>query len=301
MRRGLILILLGLAALAFWGWWSGGLERLGAWAAAHQRDFQNQMALALRAVRAGQAGGLWLLLGVCFAYGFFHAVGPGHGKVLIGGYGLGRQVSALRLSVITSAASLGQAVTAVALVQVGAMIFALGREELVGTTEAVLAPASYGAICLIGAWLAGRGLLRIWRQRATHDHHHEEGVCPDCGHRHGPSLAEVEQAGTLREAAALILGIALRPCTGALFVLVITYGMGIAWVGIAGAFAMALGTAAVTLAVGLGALGLRGGLLRAVADSPLAAGTLPLIELAAGGMVILVAGGLLLRSLGGLP
>ncbi|MEY8838983.1 nickel/cobalt transporter, partial [Cribrihabitans sp. XS_ASV171] len=278
------------------------------WAAGEQREFQNQIAGALRAVRAGQPEAVMLLLSVCFAYGFFHAVGPGHGKVLVGGYGLGRRVPVWRLAGIGLAASLGQAVTAVALVYAGVAVLNLGRQQLVGVTERVMAPASYAAIALVGCWLVWRGARRLAASRAGtadhaqhhhDDHHHSDGhgeVCSDCGHRHGPSIDEVEQAGTLREALLLIGSIAARPCTGAIFVLILTWQMGIALTGIAGAFAMALGTGAVTVGVGLMSAGMRGGLAGAASAWRVAGVALPMIELSAGLVVAAIAGGLFLRA-----
>lgn len=314
-------VILGL----LWFWTSGGFDQLAIWAAGEQREFQNQIARALRAVRSGEPEALALLLSVCFAYGFFHAVGPGHGKVLIGGYGLGRKVAFLRLTSISLLSSLGQAVTAIALVYAGVLVFNLSRNQLLNTTEQVMAPVSYGAIAAIGLWLVLRGARKLIRSRAAtdhahdkpqshdhavydhghahdghghhHHHHDDDGVCSDCGHRHGPTAEEVAQVGSVKEALALIAGIAIRPCTGALFVLVLTWQMGIAMAGIAGAFAMALGTATVTTLVGWGAFGLRGGLLASLPGARHAAVLAPVIELIAGLLVAVIATGLLLRTL----
>ena len=133
----------------------------------------------------------------------------------------------------------------------------------------------------------------------THDHAHSGNgeTCDTCGHRHGPTLAEVEAAQSWREAATLIAGIALRPCTGAVFVLLITWQMGIPMAGILGAVVMALGTALVTVSVGLAATGIRGGLLRGIAGAPFLVWAVPLLEIAAGTVVAVLAGGLLLRAL----
>ena len=299
MRAPLIALLALLAAVGWWLWPGGGMAGIGQMAAGYQRSFQNEMALTLRATKAGNAGAFWTLLGVCFAYGFFHAVGPGHGKVLIGGYG--RRVTVWRLGAIALLSSLGQAVTAIVLVQGGLWLFALTRDQMVGAAEDVMAPVSYGAIVLIGLWLLARGARRMLRRPAVHDHDHEDshddGTCTHCGHRHAPSVEEVAGLTSLREALLLIAGVAIRPCTGALFVLVITHGMGIAGAGIAGVFAMSIGTAVVTVAVGTGAVGVRHGLLGSVAGGPWAAGLLPLVEMAAGALVVIGAGGLLLRAL----
>ena len=281
-----LLILAGL-------WWSGGFAALAQWAAGQQRGFQNTIAGGLRATRGGDAAALWTVLLASFAYGVVHAAGPGHGKIVIGGYGLARAVPMLRLSLIALAASLGQAVTAVALVYAGIMILGLGREALVGVTEGIMAPASYGAIVLIGLWLIWRGI----RHARAGKHETSDGVCGHCGHAHGPSVEQVQQAGNLRDALLLIGGIAIRPCTGALFVLVITWHMGIGWVGVIGAFSMALGTGLITIATGLAATGLRAGVLGGLAGSPRLAQAAAVAELTAGMIVVTLAGGLLLRAL----
>ncbi len=319
MSKYLIVPVAIACGLLLWFWGSGGFDNLAAWAAGEQREFQNQIARALRAARAEQPQAVATLLTVCFAYGFFHAVGPGHGKVLIGGYGLGRQVAFWRLSAISVLSSLGQAVTAVVLVYAGVLIFQLSRETLVGTTEQVMAPISYAAIAAIGLWLVYRGMRSFARRSRSeaahghshdhehhHDHHHEEyehhhhhhdEVCSDCGHRHGPSAEEVANVGSLREALVLIAGIAARPCTGALFVLILTWQMGIAMVGVAGAFAMALGTATVTTLVGWTSFGLRGGLLASASATRFASILAPTIELVAGLVIVVIASGLLLRAI----
>ncbi|WP_370399307.1 nickel/cobalt transporter [Sulfitobacter sp. JB4-11] len=297
MRRILSLGALALLVVLAGFWLTGGFDRLGVWAAQQQRGFQDSIALSLRSVRAGEAGAIIALLGACFAYGLAHAAGPGHGKVLIGGYGMARSVPMTRLSLIALAASLGQAVTAVVLVYAGVFILNLGREALVGVTENVMAPASYGAITVIGFWLMWRGFRRMRAPVVDHVHEGDGATCSSCGHAHGPTLDQVSETRSLRDALLLIGGIAVRPCTGALFVLILTWQMGIGLIGIAGAFAMAIGTALVTIAVGLAAGGLRGGMLAGISGSPRFVQVAAAVEVLAGCVVALLAGGLLLRAL----
>ncbi|MBB3995237.1 ABC-type nickel/cobalt efflux system permease component RcnA [Sulfitobacter undariae] len=306
MQRALAFALLLASAVLVWLWMSGGGSQITAWAAGEQREFQNGIARTLRALRRGDSGAYALLLGSCFAYGFFHAIGPGHGKLLVGGYGVARKVPMLRLSLIALISSLGQAVMAVVLAYSGVWLLGLTRERMVDTAESWLAPLSYGLIVLIGLWLVTRGLRHLTQAQAAplggdhdhdHAHHGDEEVCGSCGHKHGPSLAETEQVSGLRDALILIGGIAIRPCTGALFVLLITWQMGIPMAGIAGAFVMALGTASVTIAVGIAASGFRGGLMRFVAQAGALVWMMPVIEIAAGLVVVALSLTLLLRAL----
>ncbi len=298
--RAALLIALALAAAAFAALWlTGAFDTLAAFAAGQQREAQNALARGLRALKTGEAGALAAVLGIAFAYGVFHAAGPGHGKVLIGGFGLARPVGALRLSLLALLSSLAQATTAVLLVFTGVLVLDWTRERMVDVAEGVMAPVSYAAIMAIGLWLAWRGARHLAPARAPDpDHHAHDDHSHDahCGHSHGPTPAEIAAVTGWRDAALLIGGIAMRPCSGALFLLVITVSMGVPAAGILGTYAMGLGTAAITVAVALGSVWFRQGLARAL-DGSAARLALATLELAAGLVVAAAALELLRRAL----
>ncbi|MDG4647602.1 hypothetical protein P6F26_04035 [Roseibacterium sp. SDUM158017] len=264
-------ILAGLGAVAVF-WISGADRVVWAWSLEGQRAAQGGMAGAIRSLRAGDLAALLPLLGVCFTYGFFHAAGPGHGKLLIGGYGAAREVGAWRLSAVALASSLGQGLTAVALVAAGLWLVGWSRERMTDMADRLLQPLGFAAIAAIGLWLVLRGVRGVASRPGPAGHHHadhrHDGACGSdggCGHAHAPDPATVAAATGWRELAALIAAVAVRPCTGALFLLILTAQMGLfAW-GVLGTFAMALGTASVTVVVALGAVGVRRGVLGGLA------------------------------------
>lgn len=250
MRRAVALTGLVVALTLVVLWLGGGLAGIERWATDQQRAVQNAMAGALRALRSGQPGAVASLLGLCFAYGVAHAVGPGHGKVIIGSYGFGAQVPLARLAGLSVASSLAQAGTAIALVWGGITILDLGRQTLTDLSEVAMVQASTVLVASVGLWLAWRGLSMLRAQaRADHHHHHHHGDACGCGHAHGPMPQQVAQTRSLRDGVLVVAGIALRPCTGALFLLILTWRMGIFGMGILGTLAMGLGTAVVTVAV----------------------------------------------------
>lgn len=313
--RQWILASAGIAVVAFAGFWiAGGFHIVSSWAATGQEQAQRTMVGALRGLKGGQPGAWSALLGLCFAYGFFHAVGPGHGKVLIGGYGIGKRVPFLRLSILAIFSSLAQATTAVILVAAGVFVFDWTRETMTGLADRTLAQASYLAIALIGLWLLVRGGRRLWgsvdvyQAQRNHDHGHDirhshvhdnrqhGGYCETCGHAHGPTIEEAAEVKSVRDAVFLISGIAIRPCTGALFLLIICFLRDIPWAGIAGAYAMGLGTATITVGVALAAVSLREGALASVTESTAVQRLIPALEVTAGLLVALTALQLLLRA-----
>ncbi|WFE73381.1 nickel/cobalt transporter [Roseinatronobacter sp. S2] len=309
--RTAIVSVSALVAIALLGLWAaGGLDGLGDWAQAAQRSFQAQLAGGLRALHAGQPGALLALWGMCFAYGFVHAVGPGHGKFLLGAYGAGTQVPLRRLMGVGLAASLAQGICAIFLVYGGVLIFNASRAGMQHAGDVWLDQASLVAIAAVGLWLSWRGARRLNVQRRaqsaaahahghthahTHGHTHEththdhDGACESCGHRHGPTVSEVAQLHDWRDTIALIGAIAIRPCTGALFLLILTWRMGLVWQGIAGALIMALGTASVTMAVAALAVMAREGALGWAQRMGRLTGIMPVFEVVAGLIIVILA------------
>ena len=280
-------MLIAAGGLLLWLFGLGGMDLISHWAALQQREAQTALAAGLRAVRAGEPGAWITLMGVCASYGFFHAAGPGHGKLLIGGYGAAARVTALWLSTLAVISSLAQALTAIMLVGAGALVLGWSRARMTDTAEQVLAPASYGAIAMVGVWLAWRGLRRVRSVRAAAPVA-EDGTCHSCGHVHGPSVEQVASLTSWWDAVVIVVSVAMRPCTGAVFLLILCFGLGIPLAGIVGAMVMGLGTASVTVLVAILAVGTRRSALAGWSGSG-AVRAIALIEIVAGAVIAVIA------------
>jgi ABC-type nickel/cobalt efflux system permease component RcnA len=300
MRRALMLAGLVLVVLGGIFWLTGAMDGLGRWLAEAQRAAQDHLAGAIRALRGGEPGALATFWAVCFAYGVLHAAGPGHGKLMIGGYGLARRVPLGRLAGLALASSLAQAGVAVALVYLLVAALGLARGAVEGAAQDWLTPAGHAMIAGLGLWLVWRGARGLIGQGHSHhhphDHHSGEAASAHCGHAHGPTLAQAAEVESFRDGLLLVAGIAVRPCAGALFVLILTWQLGIAAAGIAGALLMGLGTALLTVGVAVLSVAAREGAVSVLPGGRLAR-ALPMVELALGAVIALAALALLLRAL----
>lgn len=285
LRLAIVLAVLGAGvALAL-------LTGLDGWAArgllALQSEYQNALGGALRALRAHEPGAVGGFLALCFAYGVLHAAGPGHGKALLGGYGATSGASLRALVGLATLTALLQA--AVAVVAVYAVVWAFGasRERVEGVAD-LIEPFALVA-------LAALGLLLLWRgaRGLVPDAPHEHG--PDCGCAHLPDVKAVARANR-REAVALVAAVALRPCTGALVMLALTWRLHLESLGVLGAFVMGAGTAVVTVAAAMLGAGARQGLL---ALMPGETRVIPAAQVALGGAVAVLAAMSAVRLLGG--
>jgi ABC-type nickel/cobalt efflux system permease component RcnA len=216
---------------------------VSAWATAQQRDFQNAMALSLQTIKSGETAAIWTLCTATAAYGFVHALGPGHGKILLGGAAIASGATLRRMVILSLVASLAQSLSAILFIGVLLQVLQIASGDAVALTEKWLVPASYIAIAAIGCVLIVRGIKSASRLAPAKKHHeHHEHNC-GCGHKHGVTLDEVKSLQSSREVAALIASIAIRPCTGALFLLVIAARFDIFMIGVLATITMGLGTA----------------------------------------------------------
>ncbi|WP_163267759.1 nickel/cobalt transporter [Chelativorans alearense] len=255
---------------------SGPLAGLLQWVNVQQQAFYRALTGALKAMRE-DGSQVWMLVGLSFAYGVFHAAGPGHGKAVISSYMVANEVALRRGVVLSFAAAMLQAVTAIVLM---AAVFLALRGTAVSMTDATwfLESASFAFIAAFGAWLLWRKLRQITAREELsqpmhslsaahtggdhhhhhahedghhhhhhddHGHHHAPGeVCPSCGHAHAPDPTRL--AGDRldwKTGWSAVAAVGLRPCSGALIVLTFSF-LNALWLGgIVSVFAMALGTA----------------------------------------------------------
>ena len=228
------------------------------WIMSQQMAFERQMSGAVRAIRTTGAG-FWTLAGISFAYGVFHAAGPGHGKAVVAAYMIANERALKRGLVISGLASLLQGFAAIAIVGVLALLLNATARQMRDAAQWVEI-ASFAGIAAFGGFLAyrkGRALLTALRPPAPAlasrfvceavegDEAHEHG--PDCGHFHMPDPSTLgKPTFSFRDAALTVITAGARPCSGAILVLVFSMAQGIFWAGVAATFAMALGTAITT-------------------------------------------------------
>ena len=93
----------------------GHQNALGAWLLGMESRFYLQLTHAVRLTKESAAGAAGLV-GLSFAYGVFHAAGPGHGKAVLTSYMLSNEVALRRGLVIALLAAILQGLVATAVV-----------------------------------------------------------------------------------------------------------------------------------------------------------------------------------------
>ena len=298
------------------------------WVLTEQKDFYRLLTDSLTRLKTDNWA--FLVLGtLSFAYGIFHAAGPGHGKVVISSYVLANERQYRQGVLLSFASSMLASLVAVLFIVVAATVLNLTGDAM-GNAANWIGIGSYLMVALLGLWLiirhvfgighrhgaAARGADRHDRVMAHrhlydeeenegddghhhghehhdhgnhgHEHHgHAHGAGPagraphersalarafeststnsrshgaarpavaHAGHRHDHDHDEHAHShvavtpdqlkrGNWREALGVVLAIGLRPCSGALVVLVFALSQGVLWAGILSVFLMGIGTA----------------------------------------------------------
>jgi ABC-type nickel/cobalt efflux system permease component RcnA len=229
------------------------------WILAKQAEFYRLLAASLHAAKANGSAAFGLL-GISFAYGIFHAAGPGHGKAVISSYLFANDETWRRGVVLSFAAALMQAIVAIAIVAIAAVLLGATARTM-GNAVRVIEIASYALIALIGARLAivkGGSFIAGLRSRPhehAHDHHHHDH--DHHGHSHGPEPKDLAGPGGWHRGLSAIVAVGLRPCSGAIIVLVFALAQGMFWIGVGAVLLMGLGTFVTVAAIATIAVGSR--------------------------------------------
>jgi len=313
------------------------------WLLSKQSEFYREMSATVRAAKS-DGSAVWTLLGISFAYGIFHAAGPGHGKAVISSYLVANQETARRGIVLSFASALMQSLVAVVIVGICAWLLNATAKTMCGAEKAIEI-VSYALIAAFGArlvWTKGGGFIRALQaprpvpamalaavahhDHAGHghghhdhdhshahaqghahvahhdhehrhdDHGHDHGHVHDehCGHSHGPAPGELAGPGGWQRGFGAILAVGIRPCSGAILVLVFALAQGLFWAGIAATFVMGLGTAITVATIAVVAVSAKD-LARRLSGTKEGRGALFMrgVEFGAAGLVLLFGVGLL--------
>jgi nickel/cobalt transporter (NicO) family protein len=308
----------GIATPDSTGGFGGPLAPLFAWIAMRQAEFYRVLTQSLADIKEN-GWAAWLLLLVSFAYGVFHAAGPGHGKAVISAYVLSSGERVRHGVAVAFAAAFVQALSAIAIVGVAAMIFHVTARSMTVATEWIEI-VSYALITVVGAGLLWTKIVGGGHHHhhhhhfGEHDHGENHGSDSHESHRHvnctstrGPHIktdVSTSQRQSLAGAWSAILAVGIRPCSGAIIVLVFALSQGLLLAGIAATLLMAVGTGLTVAVLATLAVSARGLAVRlAGTESRMASGLLRTIEIAAAAAVFLLGalllGGALSRGLPG--
>lgn len=313
------------------------------WLLTKQSEFYREMSSTIRAAKS-DGSAVWTLLAISFAYGIFHAAGPGHGKAVIASYLVANEETARRGIALSFVSALLQSLVAVLIVGVGAWLLNVTAKTMCGA-ERMIEIASYALIAAFGlrlVWTKGGGFIRALQSsyaksspqlapvllRAAahdhdhhgndhhhghahehlahaahpghdhgHDHHHDHAHVHDehCGHSHGPEPGALAGPGGWRRGLSAVFTVGIRPCSGAILVLVFSLAQGLFWAGVVATFVMGVGTAITVATIAVIAVSAKG-LAGRLAGGREGGGALVMrgMEFGAAGLVLLFGVGLLL-------
>lgn len=243
----------------------GRYSGIAGWLLAKQAVFERMLSAAVRAVKTDRSA-MWTLTGLSFAYGVFHAAGPGHGKAVVSSYLLANERALRRGLVISLLAALLQGAVAIAIIGVLALVLH-ATSPVMRDTASLVEQASFAGIAVLGLWLVwqkGRAFFVAWKDPPARPQSLSSSSAfgcepcePDgthihsaaCGHFHMPDPRRLGADFSWKSAAMTVVAAGLRPCSGAILVLVFALAQGLFLVGVGATFAMSLGTALTTSAL----------------------------------------------------
>jgi ABC-type nickel/cobalt efflux system permease component RcnA len=245
-----------------------------------QHSLNNRLSQLTRTIKEKKdARSLLVLIGISMLYGIIHALGPGHGKIIMVSYALANPLKLKNGILLGVSIAFLHAISAIVFVSVVYLILKMSYFSSFGSQKRLISLVSYGLVSLLGVFLLTRALIRINKRRNA-----ENGYSN-----------HVKKAGNTKafELLTVALLIGLVPCEGALFVLIFSISMDIYHVGILLVLVIGFGMAITIGATGVIAIGLRKSLLVVSSRRRNLAYLLESIFEVGGGALVLILGSML--------
>lgn len=177
---------------------TGPFAHILMWINRWQQEFYRALASAMKAMRQDNSK-IWVLIGLSFAYGIFHAAGPGHGKAVISSYMVANEVALRRGILLSFVSALLQGLTAVVIMLLAYFVL---RGTAISMTDAAwfMEIMSFVFVTLFGAWLLwrklGPSILRLFGRAPAYSLSAAHAGHSHGGHSHaGHSHADHSHAG----------------------------------------------------------------------------------------------------------
>ena len=214
------------------------------WAVDFQRIMVRDIGRHMAAIRDGSSSyALIVGIGFAFAYGVIHTLGPGHGKMIVASYFVGRDAQILRGLWMGLQIAVTHVISAIVLVLAVDITF---RQMLGGEPAQSwwIRLVSFGLIAIIGGTMLVNAIRASFGKQSgpDHDHHHR-------GHDHGHNH---RHDGRSQGVLAVLAG--LVPCTGAILVMLFALANGIVLAGVLMVVAISAGMALTMAAIGVAAI-----------------------------------------------
>lgn len=251
------------------------------WIGQLQQDFYHGLVSAMSRLKTDWTA-FWMLGGLSFLYGVFHAAGPGHGKLVISSYVLADQQQVRRGILLSFLSAMLQSVVAIAFVLTAAAVLRLTSVAM-GNAVNWIGIISYAMITAMGLWLLARKLFGLAGHGHAESTPRREPYFAAAGgfgklapvvtapypqparlalqarsapgfrsslraeHATHSHLVTAHQTrGSWQTQLGVVLSVGLRPCSGALIVLVFAMSQHMLLAGALAVVLMGLGTAITT-------------------------------------------------------
>ncbi|MGF1692035.1 nickel/cobalt transporter [Photobacterium kagoshimensis] len=289
-----VLSLCGFTGYLLWQAWPSLILSGMQW----QRSLYNTLSELLFDAKTEPLSAGISLVSLSLLYGVLHSLGPGHGKVIVSTYVATHPAKVAASLWITLLSALMQAVVAISLVSILRFIYQTSMRDISAHADTFVTLSFY-AVIVLGLGLITRSLRTIWQMQAANKHQKTaDSAIQACCHHHA-SAASMNQATSKKELVSIIASIGIRPCTGAIMVLLFANMVDMYWLGVISAMVMAVGTAITTSTLAMMTISgkklVQFYLNRTLHRSSMISGLRPAIQII-GGVALVILGMVMLQS-----